>query len=1216
MMHPILKAQLSEATRGEGTTSTLDIGRLIELVGAFYESLDGGSLPLDDVLAASTLVLDRSEAVAVTPNPAPPALSPTDTTMAVSMASNSGIRARFSGIHLDDLRTVLDSIADMVLTVDNEGLIQFSNRVAVKFFAPDQRSLAGRALSEFLPMSQGSDVGAFLDPYVAELDRTNPDLIGGEISGCHIDGRAYRIELTASRMSALGAGEYVICMRDVSARAAAAAALRENEERYRALVEHAPEAILVFDAGSNQFIDANDHASTLFNLPRKRLLASGFFGLRDVSKGVETSAEQKRIETFLQRALQGGQPTFEWIYHSRGGVELPCEVRLSRMPAEDRDLVRVSVNSIAGRKRRELVDYSEKKLLEMIASGVSFKKVMRALCRTAERVVGNCRASIMLVDVNRSDLLLHSAPAFGDADLKAIRRLPLDEPRLSCGVAIATGKPVITPDVFAHRAWSDHHFLARRLGFVSAWSFPVTGVDTGAAATIDVYFEEKREPTTDELDWLGSLSRLAGIAIGRERNRAALSQSEGRFRGLFENVVEGVYIASTEGRIISANPALVAMLGYADEDDLIENARRKTAYANKQDAQFFEREIDEHGEVRGFEAIMLRRDGTPIEVIENARAVDYANGERCIEGTISDITERKQAERRIFAEKERAEVTLKSIGDGVITTDAEGRIEYLNPVAEDLTGWSLRAVRGEPVEDLLTLINEHSREMVDNPITRCLNEGRVITMSGPTLLIDRSGQEIAIQNSTAPIRDRKGHTVGSVMVFHDVSAEGRLSRKLSYQATHDALTGFINRQEFENVLERAIARRRTNPTHQYALLYIDIDQFKIVNDTFGHTAGDELIRQISACLQTSIHINDTVARLGGDEFGLLLSNCDADRATDIAEVIRATVEGYRFEWQHSVQAVTASIGIVMLDRDNATVGALLSAADVACFAAKDMGRNRYHLYREGDAGVRHQEMHWLNRINRALEESRFELYFQSIALTVAPEDGPDCTHYELLLRMIDEDGNVIPPGTFIAAAERYDRMQALDRWVVAEALAHADQGDPEQQAAYTLSINLSGNSLSDDRFLEYIKDLLAETPLCKGGVCFEITETAAIANLNRVRHFMSELKKLGCLFSLDDFGSGLSSFAYLKNLPVDFLKVDGAFIKNVARDDVDQSMVAAIQQVAQAMGIRAVAEHVEDEATRVRLAEIGVPLVQGFHIARPAPVRRFSPWSAEASRRA
>lgn len=1198
-MHPILKAQLGDATCGDGLEAKLDLGQLLEVISRFYEKLDGSDTSIQEALETASITAEH-------------AVSNPDDTFAVSMASNSGIRARFAGMQNDDLRAVLDSVADMVITVDADGLIQFSNRVAVKFFDPVHRTLAGRKLSEFLPVGEHQSIADFLAPFIAELDSTNPNLQGAELHATHATGDAFRVEMTASHLSAMSAGEYVICLRDISERARAAAALRENEERYRALVEHAPEAILVFDVENNQFVDANENASQLFNLSHKRLLASGFFGLRDVSETAAVTAEQSRVESFLQRALDGHQPVFEWVYKSRSGYEVPCEVRLSRMPAENRALLRVSVHSIADRKRRELVEYSEKKLLEMIASGVSFKKVMRAICRTSERVITGCRATVMLVDASGEALMLNSAPGFTEMELKSIRRVALQPPQLSCGVAIATNKAVITPDVHAHHGWAQFAQLAKRLNVISVWSFPLSQLDGQPLGTIDLYFEDKREPTTDELDLMTGLARLAGIAIGRERSRAALSQSEGRFRGLFENVVEGVYISRADGRLVAANPALVAMLGYADQEDMLANASRDTTYLKQQDGQQFYRRIEEHGEVRGFEATMLCKDGQPIEIIENARAVDYPDGERYIEGTVSDITERKAAERRVFAEKERAEVTLKSIGDGVITTDADGCIDYMNPVAEDLTGWSLRAVRGEPVEDIMTLINEHSREMVDNPILRCLQEGRVIAMSSPSLLIDRSGKEIAVQDSAAPIRDRLGHIDGAVMVFHDVSAEGRLSRKLSYQATHDALTGFINRHEFENVLERAIARTRAATESQYALLYIDLDQFKVVNDTFGHTAGDELIRQIASRLQTCVSTHDMIARLGGDEFGVLVDHCDAERATEVAENIRATIESYRFEWQTTVHALSASIGIVMVESD-ATVSALLSAADVACFAAKDMGRNQHHMYREGEAGVRHQQMHWLTRINRALEEDRFELYFQPIVPTSVGQTAQHCSHYELLLRMLDEEGNIVLPSTFIAAAERYNRMPALDRWVVSQALEHADQGNPEEAAAYTLAINLSGNSLSDDRFLEFIKDTLQSTPVCRGAVCFEITETAAIENLARVRHFMSELKKLGCLFSLDDFGSGLCSFAYLKNLPVDFLKVDGAFVRNVASDAVDKSMVSAIQNVAQAMGIQTIAEHVEDAATQQALAELDIPLVQGFHIAKPASIRQFSPWSAQDS---
>ncbi|MEO0575783.1 MAG: EAL domain-containing protein, partial [Pseudomonadota bacterium] len=1185
----------------------LDLGELLEIVSAFYSQLDGAdttiqqAIDIPDIDALDDVYADADH-------------SQTHT-FAATMNSTSGIRERFRGLEDDGLRAVLDNVADMVVTVDAEGVIQFANRMAVQFFAPERRSLTDCLLGDYLPGASPTMGGVqqFLTPFVAELDSTNPNLCGGELTGRHPNGESFRVELTASRLKRMDAGDFVICMRDVSVRAAAESALKENEERYRALVEHAPEAILVFDVDSNNFVDANENASELFNLSRRRLLASGFFGLRAANGEAKTN-DHKRIEAFLQRALNGDQPVFEWLYRDRNGDELPCEVRLSRMPAVDRSLVRVSVHSIATRKQRELIDYSEKKLLEMIASGVPLKKVLRAICRTAERVISNARAAVMISDTAGVALELVCAPAFNEATRRGLKSVPLDMPRLSSGVAVATRKPVIMANVLAHHAWQDFESVAVKSNIAAAWSFPLFLSDGQATGTVDIYLSDQREPTTDEFDWLSGVARLAGIAVARERSREALSQSEGRFRSLFENVVEGVYISTRSGTLIAANPAMVDMLGYDDETELLVKARRDSVYHSQTDAQRFSSAIDDAGEIRNFEAVMIRKDGKRVDVVENARAVTYTDGETYVEGTISDITARKQAEARIFSEKERAEITLKSIGDGVITTDAAGCVEYMNPVAEALTGWSLRAASGQAVEDVLTMIHEHSRELIDNPIIRCLNEGRVIAVSDARLLIDRSGAEIAIQDTAAPIRDSAGHITGAVMVFHDASQEGRLSRKLSYQASHDALTGFINRQEFESALARALTRAQASVVEDYALLYIDLDQFKVVNDTFGHTAGDELIRQLARRLQTTLLPNDIVARLGGDEFGVLLSNGDADRAQRVAEEIRASIEAFRFEWQNAVHTVHASIGIVLLDRETSSVNGLLSAADVACFAAKDMGRNQVHLYREGEAGKRHQQMHWLSRINRALEEGRFELYYQPIAHTDGDGAIDYCRHYEVLLRMIDEDGERVLPTTFIAAAERYDRMPALDRWVVTEALKHADQGDPAEPAAFTLSINLSGNSLSDDRFLEFLKDSLQGTSLCAGAVCFEITETAAIANLTRVRHFMSELSKLGCLFSLDDFGSGLCSFGYLKNLPVDFVKIDGAFIRDVATDVVDQSMVAAIQQVAQAMGIETVAEHVETAETRCALARLGVSLVQGFEVASPAAISEFSPWEAgEAS---
>lgn len=1196
-VHPILKSQLARATQPNDAEGSLQLGDLLEIISEFYGALDSDNTSIHEAIYRHG------------DTPPPPAAEPVAPDHTETLTSSSGIRARFQGLHDDDLKAVLDNVADMVITVSREGEIQFANRAAVKFFIPDARSLAGQMLDAVLPMPEGVAVPTFLAPYLVSFEDTHPNIQSGTLKARRPNGKAFQLEVTATHLSAFAAGDYVLCLRDVSARVAADRAARENHERYRALVEHAPEAILVYDVRQNRFVDANEKATTFFNLSRQRLLTNGFFGLRDASPDATPDAEQSRIDAYLQKALDGEQPIFEWVYRPREGRELECEVRLSNLPAVGRSLVRASITSIADRKQREVIEYSEKKLLEMIATNRPLTKVLRAICRTAERVVPGSRSAIMLVSGDQQHLELQCAPAFAKLELNAIRRLALADAKLSCGVAMATRKVVITKEISAHHAWQEHLDFAEKLGVSAVWSVPFDDAESHALGTLDLYFSEFSEPNTEQLDALNSLARLGALAVARERSELALNASEGRFTSLFNNVVEGVYIATPEGKLLAANPAMVRLLGYADEQELLDQVTRSSAYVREQDGRRFEERIRESDRVTGFESQMQRRDGEVIDVLENARLVEEPGQAPYIEGTISDVTERKRAERAVFAAKERAEVTLKSIADGVIACDEDGCIEYMNPVAETLTGWRLRAVVGQPVEEVLTLVNEHSRELLDNPIVRCLNEGRSIANHGPTLLIDRAGRDVAVQDNTAPIRDDAGSIVGAVMVFHDVTAEGRLSRKMSYQASHDALTGFINRLEFTNVLERALARARSHRSESYALLYLDLDQFKLVNDTFGHTAGDELIRQLSERIQTCVKTHDTVARLGGDEFAVLLGNVGVESALEIAESLRQSIESFRFEWQQVGHTVQVSIGVVALDQHSASVGAVLSAADVACFTAKDLGRNRVHLYVEGETTAHHQQMHWLTRIDRALEDDRFKLFYQPIVRIGDDGETRYCNHYELLLRMVDEDGELVLPGTFIAAAERYDRMPAVDRWVVEHALAHADQGDPNEQAGYTLSINLSGNSLSDDRFLEFVRDQLQATPLCRGAVCFEITETAAIANLARVRHFMSELSSLGCQFSLDDFGSGLCSFGYLKNLSVDYVKVDGAFVRNVAADPVDRSVVAAIAQVAHTMGIETVAEHVETEVIRQALPSMGVNLVQGFDIAAPKSMDEFSPWT-------
>ncbi|MDA8348624.1 MAG: EAL domain-containing protein, partial [Pseudomonadota bacterium] len=568
------------------------------------------------------------------------------------------------------------------------------------------------------------------------------------------------------------------------------------------------------------------------------------------------------------------------------------------------------------------------------------------------------------------------------------------------------------------------------------------------------------------------------------------------------------------------------------------------------------------------------------------------------EGAITDITERKRAEQQIFAEKERAQVTLQSIGDAVISTDAEGRIDYINPVAENLTAWRLDEARGRPIGEVLSLIDEVSRDPIDNPLLCVLGKARRNAATEQAVLVTRSGHEVAIQESAAPICDRGGRVIGAVMVFHDVTRERRLKRALSYQASHDALTGLINRREFDNRLHAAVlTAQRGEGVH--ALLYVDLDQFKVVNDTCGHQAGDRLLRDVTGLLQSRVRAADTIARLGGDEFGVLLESCTVEQSTRIAESVRQAIRDYRFTWGATTLSVGASVGIVQISADTESVANLMSAADIACYAAKDEGRNRIHLYEaDGLSHPRHREMHWVARVTRAAEENRLELYFQPIR-PVTDRAGPSFN--ELLVRLRDDDGHLVPPGEFIPAAERYNVMSVIDRWVVSRAIEFLTEWRTQGKALPLLAVNLSGTSLNDQSFIDFVMHHVEDTALA-AALCFEITETAAVTNLSNVAFVMRELKTRGCKFSLDDFGTGLSSFMYLKSLPVDYLKIDGQFVRRIADDPVDRSMVEAVCKVGRTLGIETVAECVEVQSVLDELGRIGVDYAQGYFVANPQPI--------------
>ena len=554
----------------------------------------------------------------------------------------------------------------------------------------------------------------------------------------------------------------------------------------------------------------------------------------------------------------------------------------------------------------------------------------------------------------------------------------------------------------------------------------------------------------------------------------------------------------------------------------------------------------------------------------------------------------------LHEEKERAEVTLHSIGDGVITTDVDGCVRYMNPVAERLTGHTLASAEGMLIERVYNVIDEQTGSSLANPLRLCLADQTSICSVLQAQLISADGQIHSVEETASPIRDREGRTIGAVLVVHDVTASREASRQLEYQATHDALTGLLNRRQFERYIERAIESVASDG-RTHAMCYMDLDQFKVVNDTCGHSAGDRLLVELSRIIRGKTREKDILGRLGGDEFGLLLYDVNLDQANFYAAEIRNSIRDYRFLVDGYTFEVGVSIGIVSIHADSGSLADVFTAVDVACYVAKDKGRNEIYISQMNDVeqARRQLEMQWSTRIPPALKENRFVLHYQKVLpLSDDPGLSPRC---ELLVRMVESNGTLIPPGRLIPAAERFRQMPDIDRWVIHNALKLvAGRGQNGGFSAY--AINLSGQSLGQPELLDFVKREILRSGVRPDMLTFEITETAAIQNVVHASRFMAELKQMGCQFALDDFGSGLSSFGYLKKLPVDYLKIDGSFVRNMLHDHHDHSIVVAIAQIAKTLGIRCVAEFVGDHDTLIALREIGVDYGQGFFLHMPEPL--------------
>ncbi|MCW8932730.1 MAG: EAL domain-containing protein [Gammaproteobacteria bacterium] len=555
-------------------------------------------------------------------------------------------------------------------------------------------------------------------------------------------------------------------------------------------------------------------------------------------------------------------------------------------------------------------------------------------------------------------------------------------------------------------------------------------------------------------------------------------------------------------------------------------------------------------------------------------------------------------------EKEQAEVTLEAIADAVVITDTNRKILNFNNSAELITGFKKRDAIGKTVEQIIPVTgwdNEHD----NHPVFEALQDDCMVRISNVELISSNNNQ-IKIDGSVSILRDDSYHAIGSVMLFRDISEQHKMMEKIHHYATYDQLTGLVNRREFEirlnNALQSAIKEHK-----RHVLCYMDLDQFKIVNDTCGHAAGDELLRQLSSVLTNHVRERDTLSRIGGDEFGLLLENCSLNDATNIAELIRQDIEDFRFSWSKKSFKLGVSLGLVMINDKSTTINALLSAADQACYMAKEQGRNQVKIYTESDKKLtlRSNEMHWVSRLHEALMHDHFELFYQPI-ISVQNTNYKKQEYYELLIRLHDSENKIMPPGSFLPAAERYGLMTAIDQWVIKNYFIWLKKNPEHLNKLKKCSINLSAQSLCDKNLLKFIKQQIEKYNIPANKLCFEITETAVISNLNGALKCINSLRKLGISFSLDDFGTGMSSFSYLKKLPIDNIKIDGSFIKDILVDKVDETLVNSIIDIGKVMNKETIAEYVESVEILEKIKELGIDYAQGYGIAKPESLRNIT----------
>lgn len=1106
------------------------------------------------------------------------------------------------------LDTTLGLVPETMVVIDQQGKIVRFNAHAEAMFGYIPSQMIGRSFCCLMLENYRSGHTKNLQQYFAS---PTPRSMGDRaaIPAQHASGYQFPVKITLTPINLLGRPHVLAVIHDVSHLMRVAEKYNGLYKQYQAITNSVPEILYKIDCDA-RITWWNQHVEEVTGFQAEQLQGQNVLELFVVD-------DRDKVSIALQEGFKNGRKEVRALLQTVAGpkcydfksiVTQDKAGNVTGMTSIGRDVSRqVAIEKISresqSRSARQQYALLEISRLHSLNKG-NPKQIWEFTTEKVSKVLNVARASIWLYSEDRQKLVCEDLFE-ADKNMHA-----------ACGDLQAKNYTGYFPALMDSRTISaDSERTGPHSSEFTYTSLKPVGTTSMLDAAIRVgeqdvgvlcleHIGKERQWTLDEQKFAGSVADLLSLAMEVQRHyeaKESLKRSQQMLMLHMQQTSVGMIEWDKNFCVMEWNNAAEQIFGYTKKEALGRHANDLIVpeSARSHVNAIWQELLKDAGGVGSANENVTKHEDIITCDWYNTTLTD-ANGVVIgVASLVQDITAKKEAEDKLSQLIEHNDLLLSSTADAIIGVDQELNCTFANDAASTMLGFDKERLLDKNILPFLRGDDENlDLASSVNDVVDAIEHGNGY-WSEDVILFGKDRKPFPAQLSCNAIF-KKGKLAGSVVVFRNITQLRELSRHKDYLERYDPLTGLLNRYEFEqrltNILSDAQQYEKEN-----TLCYMDFDQFRVLNDTCGHTAGDEFLRQVSQLIKQQIRRDDVLARFGGDEFALLLVDCPLKKAVQVAETIRKCIDDFRFQWKENHYAVSVSIGLIPLIDSIQDTSEALMTADAACEVAKDHGRNRVHVYVENDEAVsrRHGQMHWVSRLRQALELDQFALYVQPIVSTRAPSR---IEHYEVLLRLIDEEGRVIPPGEFIPAAERYVQMMAIDRWVVEKSLAWMRQYKSQVGLNIKLAINLSAQSLEHDINLDFISQQFTEHQVDPADVCFEVTETAAVANFAHTIKLIKRLHSLGCHIALDDFGSGMSSFAYLKNMPVDYLKIDGHFIKEIASDMIDHAMVASINQVGHVMGIETIAEFVEDDRILAQLKKIGVDYAQGYGIARPFPI--------------